>query len=158
MLGGGGVSTPLHAMYILGAHNSKRKLFYIANPSAYYFYVKTIISVDFQIFISVYTIDILYCIWNFFFENIKGISKKVRVMSCITTINFCMSHTWTLINFWHIFIVIFYEKCFNLLPHFEFFRIYKRGLKVWLSPSKKLFLFASMITLQKWWKMLLISF
>ena len=66
--GGGGVSTPLHAMYILGAHNSKRKLFYIANPSAYYFYVKTIISVDFQIFISVYTIDILYCIWNFFLK------------------------------------------------------------------------------------------
>ena len=31
----------------------KRKLFYNAKPSAYYFYVKAIISVDFQICVSV---------------------------------------------------------------------------------------------------------
>ena len=31
-------------------------------------------------------------------------------------------------------------------------------IKVGLSPSKKNFLFASMIALQKWWKMLFISF
>ena len=39
--------------YISGAHNSKSKCYFNAKPSAYYFYVKTKISVDFQIFISV---------------------------------------------------------------------------------------------------------
>ena len=39
--------------YISGAHNSKSKCCYNAKPSAYYFYVRTKISVDFQICISV---------------------------------------------------------------------------------------------------------
>ena len=73
---GEGVSTPLHAMYILGAQNSKRKLFYIANPSACYFYVKTIISVDFQICISVCTVNIFYCIWNFFWKYKRDIKES----------------------------------------------------------------------------------
>ena len=41
-----------HFIY-LGAHNLKAKCYYNAKPSAYYFYVKTKISVDFQICISV---------------------------------------------------------------------------------------------------------
>ena len=39
-------------LYILGAHNSKSKWCYNAKPSAYYFYVKTKVSVDFQICIG----------------------------------------------------------------------------------------------------------
>ena len=39
--------------YISGAHNSKSKCYFNAKPSAYYFYVKTKISVDFQICTSV---------------------------------------------------------------------------------------------------------
>ena len=39
-------------LYISGAHNSKSKWCYNAKPSAYYFYVKTKVSVDFQICIG----------------------------------------------------------------------------------------------------------
>ena len=65
----------------------KKKLFYNTKPSAYYFYVKRIISVDFQICFSVpLTFSVAFGIY---FENIKGILKTVRVMSYVTAINFC---------------------------------------------------------------------
>ena len=67
---------------------------------AYYFHVKTITLVDFKICISV---PLIFSVkFGIFLENIKKILKKLRVMSCITAFNFCMSHTWTLINYWHI--------------------------------------------------------
>ena len=62
--------------------------------------MKRVIFVDFQICFSV---PLIFSIaFGIYFENIKGILKTVRVMPYITAINFCMSHTWTLINYWHI--------------------------------------------------------
>ena len=40
-------------LYISGVRNSKSNCYYNAKPSAYYFHVKTKISVDFHICISV---------------------------------------------------------------------------------------------------------
>ena len=88
-----------HFIYISGVYNSKSKLFYNAEPSAYYFYVKTIISVDFQIYISAPLIfSVTFVIfWKYIRDNKDG-----KVMSFITVINFNRSHTWTLIKYWHI--------------------------------------------------------
>ena len=49
-----------------GVHNSKSKLFYNAKFLAYYFFVKTIISADFLICISV--LLIFFHIWIFFLK------------------------------------------------------------------------------------------
>ena len=42
----------------MGAHNLKSKCFYNAKPLAYYFYVKTKITIDFQICINVKLFDV----------------------------------------------------------------------------------------------------
>ena len=39
------------------------------------------------------------------------------MMSCITAINFCISHTWTLINYWHI-------NCYLLWKRFPIYYVW----------------------------------
>ena len=94
---------------------------------AYYFYVQTIISVDFQICISVTSIfSVPFAI---FFENTKGILKRVMVMSSITAINFCRSHTWTLIKYWHIDCYLLWKMFPSYCRVWFFFKYIKEVLK-----------------------------
>ena len=52
----------------------------------------------------------------------------MRVMSCITAINYCMRHTWTLINYWHINCYLLY-KMFPIYCHvWNFFEYIKEVL------------------------------
>ena len=94
---------------------------------AYYFYVQTITSVDFQICISVTSIfSVPFAI---FFENTKGILKRVMVMSSITAINFCRSHTWTLIKYWHIDCYLLWKMFPSYCRVWFFFKYIKEVLK-----------------------------
>ena len=69
------------------AHNSKIKCCYNAKPSAYYFYLKTKISVDFQICISVHLNHLLNAylgatsLHELFHSN-KDSCKCHRYLSC----------------------------------------------------------------------------
>ena len=100
----------------MGGHNSKRKLFYNAKTSAYYFYVKTIISVDFQICISV---PLIFSVaFGIYFEN--DVLYNCNQFLHESHLNFDKLLTHKLLSFM--------KKFSNLSPHLEFFRIDKRGL------------------------------
>ena len=88
-----------HFIY-LGCASSKSKCCYHAEPSAYYFYVKTNISIDFQICISVPLIkevlmDMRYSGFRKFYQNqMNGLPifffQITRMSSKTMKLNFCI--------------------------------------------------------------------
>ena len=53
----------------------------------------------------------------------------MSAMSCITAINFCMSHTWTLINYWHINCYLLWKMFPIYCRIWNFFEYVKKVLK-----------------------------